>query len=209
MRFRFSFIALLAAVFFTAPVKAETSAEGEAFVRVVADEVITILKSAQTSEDREAQFSGLLTEKANLRRIGDFTLGSFRRRVSGDDLENFHDLFKNMIVKVYANRLGGYTEQKIKILGSSQKKKNILVETELVFTDGRDPISMVWRLYREKDGRLTLFDLRVLGVWMALEQREAFGSLLKNNNEDFNVLLSHLTKQINSSLDDPTNIAAN
>jgi phospholipid transport system substrate-binding protein len=209
MRFRFSFIALLAAVFFTAPVKAETSAEGEAFVRVVADEVITILKTAQTREDREAQFSGLLTEKANLRRIGDFTLGSFRRRVSGDDLENFHDLFKNMIVKVYANRLGGYTEQKIKILGSSQKKKNILVETELVFTDGRDPISMVWRLYREKDGRLTLFDLRVLGVWMALEQREAFGSLLKNNNEDFNVLLSHLTKQINSSLDDPTNIAAN
>lgn len=206
---RFCFIALLAGLLFTAPVKAETSAEGEAFVRIMADEVITILKTAQTREDREARFAGLLSKKANLRRIGDFTLGSFRRRVSDADLENFHDLFKNMIVKVYANRLGGYTDQKINILGSSQKKKNILVETELIFTDGREPISMVWRLYREKDGRLTLFDLRVLGVWMALEQREAFGSLLKNNNEDFNVLLSHLTNQIDSSLNEPTNIAAN
>ena len=49
---------------------------------------------------------------------------------------------------------------------------------------------------QEKDGRITLFDLRVLGIWMALEQRETFLSILKNNNEDFDVLLDNLRQQI-------------
>ena len=190
-------IIILCSVFFLSisPVMAEKSPEAEAFVMDVSNRVIDILSYTSTTEKEDA-FRTLLNEKANLKRIAAFTLGKYRRQLSPAELQEFQSLFESMITKVYANRLGTYEDQQIIVIGSEKKKKDYLVETELRFKDGSDPIAIVWRLRQEKDGRITLFDLRVLGIWMALEQREAFLSILKNNNEDFNVLLDNLRQQI-------------
>ncbi len=190
-------IIILCSVFFLSisPVMAEKSHEAEAFVMDVSNRVIDILSYTSTTEKEDA-FRTLLNEKANLKRIAAFTLGKYRRQLSPAELQEFQSLFESMITKVYANRLGTYEDQQIIVLGSEKKKKDYLVETELRFKDGSDPIAIVWRLRQEKDGRITLFDLRVLGIWMALEQRETFLSILKNNNEDFDVLLDNLRQQI-------------
>ncbi|HCV49590.1 MAG: ABC transporter substrate-binding protein [PS1 clade bacterium] len=190
-------IIILCSVFFLSltPVMAEKSPEAEAFVMGVSNRVIDIL-NLSTAQEKEDAFRALLNEKANLNRISAFTLGKYRRQISSTQLQEFQSLFETMITKVYANRLGSYEDQQIVVLGSEKKKKDYLVETELRFSDGSDPIAIVWRLRQEKDGRITLFDLRVLGIWMALEQRETFLSILKNNNEEFNVLLDNLRQQI-------------
>ena len=190
-------IIILCSAFFLSlsPVMAEKSPEAEAFVVDVSNRVIDIL-SYSSSTEKEDAFRKLLNEKANLKRIAAFTLGKYRRQLSPAELKEFQSLFESMITKVYANRLGTYEDQKIIVLGSEKKKKDYLVETELRFKDGSDPIAIVWRLRQEKDGRITLFDLRVLGIWMALEQRETFLSILKNNNEDFDVLLDNLRQQL-------------
>ena len=188
---------ILCSIFFLSlsPVMAEKSPEAEAFVMDVSNRVIDILSYTSTTE-KENAFRTLLNEKANLKRIAAFTLGKYRRQLSPAELQEFQSLFETMITKVYANRLGTYEDQQIIVLGSEKKKKDYLVETELRFKDGSDPIAIVWRLRQEKDGRITLFDLRVIGIWMALEQRETFLSILKNNNEDFDVLLDNLRQQI-------------
>ena len=190
-------IIILCSVFFLSisPVMAEKSPEAEAFVMDVSNRVIDILSYTSTTEKEDA-FRTLLNEKANLKRIAAFTLGKYRRQISPAELQEFQSLFESMITKVYANRLGTYDDQQIIVLGSEKKKKDYLVETELRFKDGSDPIAIVWRLRQEKDGRITLFDLRILGIWMALEQRETFLSILKNNNEDFDILLDNLRQQI-------------
>ncbi len=195
----FNRIIILCSVFFLSltPVVAEKSPEAEAFVMDVSNQVIEIL-NLTTAQEKEDEFRVLLNNKANLKRIAAFTLGKYRRQLSPTELQEFQSLFETMITKVYANRLGSYEDQKIVVLGSEKKKKDYLVETELRFNDGSDPIAIVWRLRQEKDGRITLFDLRVLGIWMALEQRETFLSILKNNNEDFNVLLDNLRQQISA-----------
>ena len=192
-------IIILCSVFFLSltPVVAEKSPEAEAFVMDVSNQVIEIL-NLTTAQEKEDEFRVLLNNKANLKRIAAFTLGKYRHQLSPTELQEFQSLFETMITKVYANRLGSYEDQKIVVLGSEKKKKDYLVETELRFNDGSDPIAIVWRLRQEKDGRITLFDLRVLGIWMALEQRETFLSILKNNNEDFNVLLDNLRQQISA-----------
>lgn len=195
----FNRIIILCSVFFLSltPVVAEKSPEAEAFVMDVSNQVIEIL-NLTTAQEKEDEFRVLLNNKANLKRIAAFSLGKYRRQLSPTELQEFQSLFETMITKVYANRLGSYEDQKIVVLGSEKKKKDYLVETELRFNDGSDPIAIVWRLRQEKDGRITLFDLRVLGIWMALEQRETFLSILKNNNEDFNVLLDNLRQQISA-----------
>ena len=169
-----------------------------AFVTRLADDAITILSTAQTRAEREAAFGALLDERANMRRIARFTLGQFGRKISKADFATYEALLGEFIVKVYANRLGEYSDEKVMVGKAQAKKKNVVVASRIEFTNGREPIDIDWWLRLEKDGSLTLFDVRVLGVWMAQEQRDAFASVLKNNKGDINALLDHLRKQINS-----------
>ncbi|MDA8625007.1 ABC transporter substrate-binding protein [Alphaproteobacteria bacterium] len=171
-------------------------AKAQAFVMALADDAIEILSTEKTRAGREGKFAALLNERANIRRIARFTLGQFGRKISKEDFASFEKLLGQFIVKVYANRLGEYSDEKV-IVGKAQaKKKNVIVESRIEFANGRDPIDIDWWLRLEKDGSMTLFDVRVLGVWMAQEQRDAFSSVLKNNKGDINALLDHLRKQI-------------
>ena len=184
----------------TAPVRANEPdlAAAQGFVTKLADDAITILSANKDRAGREAAFAALLDERANMRRIARFTLGQFGRKISKDDFTTYEALLGEFIVKVYANRLGEYSDEKV-IVGKAQaKKKNVIVASRIEFANGREPIDIDWWLRLEKDGSLSLFDVRVLGVWMAQEQRDAFASVLKNNKGDINALLEHLRKQINS-----------
>ena len=181
---------------------APDSDKARAFVTALADDAIVILSSETTRAGREASFSKLLNEKANMRRIARFTLGPFGRKISQPDFETYQALLNRFIVKVYANRLGEYSDEKV-IVGKAQaKKKNVIVESRIEFANGRDPIDIDWWLRLEKDGSFTLFDVRVLGVWMAQEQRDSFASVLKNNRGDINALLDHIRSKISA---DPEN----
>jgi len=197
---RFIATALAFLMMFTASVRANEPdlAAAQGFVTQLADDAITILSANKDRAGREAAFAELLDERANMRRIARFTLGQFGRQISKDDFTTYESLLGDFIVKVYANRLGEYSEEKV-IVGKAQaKKKNVIVASRIEFTNGREPIDIDWWLRLEKDGSLSLFDVRVLGVWMAQEQRDAFASVLKNNKGDINALLEHLRKQINS-----------
>ena len=181
---------------------AAQSSSGETFVREAADEVIAILTTATSREEREQRFTTMLNARADLRRIGRFALGAQGRRVSQKDFETYQALLETLIIKVYANRLGDYSDEKIIIKGSQQKKRNVIVETQITFTNNREPISLDWWLIEQQDGGFKLFDIRVLGVWMAQEQRDTFTSVLKNNKGDFNALLKHLRRQVKEGLEE-------
>ena len=186
----------------SAQANAPDLAKAQAFVTVLTDDAIVILSGETTRAGREASFSKLLNEKANMRRIARFTLGQFGRKISKPDFETYQALLNTFIVKVYANRLGEYSDEKV-IVGKAQaKKKNVIVSSRIEFANGRDPIDIDWWLRLEKDGSFTLFDVRVLGVWMAQEQRDSFASVLKNNKGDINALLTHLRNKISSDPND-------
>lgn len=173
-------------------------AKAQAFVTSLTDDAIMILSTEKSRAGREAAFAALLDDRANMRRIARFTLGQFGREISKDDFAAFEKLLGEFIVKVYANRLGEYSDEKVMVGKAQAKKKNVIVASRIEFANGRDPIDIDWWLRLEKDGSMTLFDVRVLGVWMAQEQRDAFASVLKNNKGDINALLDHLRKQISS-----------
>ena len=196
MRAIIAFLALWALML--TPVKAQEAdlAAAKTFVTALADEAIEIISTETSRAGREAKFAVLLNERANMRRIARFTLGQFGRKISKDDFATFEKLLGEFIVKVYANRLGEYSDEKVMVGKAQAKKKNIIVDSRIEFANGRDPIDIDWWLRLEKDGSMTLFDVRVLGVWMAQEQRDAFASVLKNNKGDINALLEHLRKQI-------------
>ena len=94
------------------------------------------------------------------------------------------------------------------------KGREVIVSSQIRFTNGRQPVDVKWWLLREDDG-FKVFDVNVAGIWLAQEQRDQFTSILNSNNGDFAALLDHLkTKigqaekgQVNAAMSDGKNNA--
>lgn len=179
-----------------APAQASTD-EAIAFVETVAERAIAIISDKSASaEEREVAFRTLLNENADMDRIAAFALGQYRRTPDDTQRAEYRDLVENFIVKVYVTRLTDYNDEKLTILGARERGEDqAIVQSEIRFTNGRQPVSVDWWLVK-MDGGYKIFDVNVVGVWLAQEQRSAFISVIRNNGGNFDALLKHLRAQI-------------
>lgn len=183
----------------TGPASAERDEAAEAFVHSLASEAIDILgRTSLAAADREAAFRVLFVGNMDVPRIGAFALGQYARTPTPEQKAEYLRLVENFIVKVYATRLSDYTNQVFSILNSQPKGnrgQEVIVKSQIEFTTGRDPVPVEWWLLRTDDG-FKVFDVKVVGIWMAQEQRSTFISVIRNNNGDFDALLSHIEARI-------------
>lgn len=184
------------------PAQAERNPEAETFVDSLASEAIEILGQDEFSPaDREAAFRVLFAGNMDIRRIGGFALGQYARTPTPDQKATYLQLVEDFIVKIYAGRLADYTDQQFRIL-SSQPKGNrgteVIVSSQIEFTTGNDPVPVEWWLIKSDDG-FKVFDVKVVGIWMAQEQRSAFISIIRNNGGRFDALLDHLRSRIDQA----------
>lgn len=187
-------MALMASV---APASASTGDDAKAFVDDVSKRAIDIISDKSASKaEMETQFGQLLDETADMDRIAAFALGQYLRTPTPEQKAEYLKLVREFIVKVYVTRLADYNNEKLDILGAKVKgDKQAIVQSEIKFTNGREPVSVDWWLV--KDGAdYKIFDVNVVGVWLAQEQRSTFTSVIRNNGGDFSALITHLRKQI-------------
>ncbi|MFA7638252.1 MAG: ABC transporter substrate-binding protein [Parvibaculum sp.] len=178
------------------PASASTD-EAKAFVGTVSEKAIAIISDKDASKaKRESDFRALLAENADMDRIAAFALGQYLRTPNDAQREEYRQLVETFIVKVYVTRLTDYNDEKLTILGARERGENqAIVQSEIRFTNGREPVSVDWWLIK-KDGGYKIFDVNVVGVWLAQEQRSAFTSVIRNNGGNFDALLTHLRSQI-------------
>lgn len=191
-------VALLATTVGSLPAQAANAdPAAEAWVSNVSQQAIKIISDKSLDRTgREAQFAALLDTNADMQRIAAFCLGQFLRTPTPEQKSEYIKLFDNFVVKVYVTRLSDYHDEKLVITGSQLKgDTQALVQSQINFTNGREPVKVTWWLLK-KDGGYKLFDVNVVGVWLAQEQRSAFTSVINNHNGDFSALLDHLTQQI-------------
>ena len=55
---------------------------------------------------------------------------------------------------------------------------------------------LIGEIIKNKNGDYKIFDIRVIGVWMAQEQRSTFTSFLSKNNGNIDKLMDRLKKTI-------------
>lgn len=190
-------MALIAGV---AQASASTGDAAKAFVEDVSTRAIGIISDKSASKaEREAQFAKLLDETADMDRIAAFALGQYLRTPTAEQKSEYLGLVKTFIVKVYVTRLSDYNDEKLDILSAKTKgDKQAIVQSEIKFTNGRKPVTVDWWLIMD-DGDFKIFDVNVVGIWLAQEQRSTFTSVIRNNGGDFNALLDHLRKQIDKA----------
>jgi len=191
--------ALMLALLHTAA-PARAGDDPKAFVDAVAERAIAIISDdAATPKQREEAFRDLLREKADLDRVAAFALGQYLRTPNETQLAEYRSLVENFIVKVYVTRLTDYNDEKLEVLSAQMRGENqAIVKSEIRFTGGRQPVQVDWWLIRSGDD-YKIFDINVVGIWLAQEQRSTFSSVIRNNGGNFDALLEHLRAQISKA----------
>ena len=186
--------------FGVAPAAADEAAE--AFVQGVLNEAEPILSET----DEAALYDGLaaLVDKyVDMRRVGLFTLGQYARRMTDEQKAEYLPLFKIYATQIYQKSLSNYSGQKLEVKDSiDRSERDIIVNSKIVNANPGDQfadITVHWRVYRSRDGDMIVVDAGADNVWLAIEQRSQFTSIIANNGggkQGIDALLAQLREQV-------------
>ena len=193
---RRTLLAMLAAPLVLAgPAVAAAPTVAESFVDENIHKGLEILRDKRLSSvQRRDQFEGLLLTLVDVRRIALFTLGQYRRSAPPDDVEAFINAFKNYAAAAYQSYFAKYTDQTLKVIGSTQRSPtDFIVQTNLVDPgSSQQPAEVDFRV-RTDTGKPVLVDVAYQGIWLSLEQRDQFVAFLGQNNGNVRTLIAHLS----------------
>jgi len=168
----------------------------ESFVDENIHKGLDILRDKRLSvTQRRDQFETLLLGLVDVRRIGLFTLGQYRRTAPPEDVDAFINAFKNYATAAYQSYFSKYTNQTLKVIGSTERNPtDFIVQTQLIDpSSNQTPAEVDFRV-RTDTGKPVLVDVAYQGVWLSLEQRDQFVAFLGQNNGNVRTLIAHLSE---------------
>jgi phospholipid transport system substrate-binding protein len=186
---------LFAAPLLTAKPAAAAQNVAESFVDENIHKGLDILRDKKlTTIQRRDQFETLLLGLVDVRRIALFTLGQYRRTAPPEDIDAFVNAFKNYAAAAYQSYFAQYTNQTLKVTGSTQRTPtDYIVQTVLIDPNSsQQPAEVDFRV-RTDTGKPVLVDVAYQGIWLSLEERDQFVAFLGQENGDVRSLIANLS----------------
>lgn len=174
----------------TAASRADTAAED--FVSTNIQKGLGILDDqALSPRQRSEEFEHFLLGITDIKRIALFTLGQYARTAPEADQDAFASAFRDYSVAVYRSYLGNYAGQSLKVVGSRERSPtDFVVATKVNGAEGNG-LEIDFRV-RTDGGKPEVTDLGLGGIWLAVEERDQFGSFLAQHHGDVQALAAHL-----------------
>ncbi|WP_254424124.1 MlaC/ttg2D family ABC transporter substrate-binding protein [Thalassospira marina] len=164
------------------------------FIRGLGDEAISELAGDKIDDSsRQERFVNLMDKYFKMDQVARFVLGRYWRNLSDQELTNFADLLQKYLALNYASKFKDFDGEKFVVGDSSENKKDIFVNSQVVRPDG-PPVKIVWRL-REFDGSLRIIDVSIEGISMGITQRDEFAAVIQNNGGKVQALTDMLKKK--------------
>jgi phospholipid transport system substrate-binding protein len=169
------------------------SVEPDVFVQSTVNRASAILTKSISKEDKMNELKLIAKDTVDIRGIGLYTLGSFRKNLSENEKNEYSDLFENYFLKTFSSRLSEYTNPKIEVKDKKVLNKNYtIVNSVLVGTSERPEVKIDWRIYTKNAENPLIRDLIIEGLSLVRTQKEEFASILNSNNGDINSLFKVL-----------------
>ena len=170
----------------------------EDYVTYIAQETLDVLGNKKKSNDDKVEnITNIFLSNLAVREISLFVLGPYRRNLDSVQKTEYINLIKRFVSEIYSIRLASFPSGDISILSSTDNgRSGIIVKTSIQFSNDPNPTKIDWRLIKKQDGNFKIFDIRVVGIWMAQEQRSTFTSFLSKNNGNIDKLMDRLEKQL-------------
>ena len=172
--------------------------EPYAFVQKTADRASEALNKRQSKEEKMEKLKIIAKETVDIRGIGYYSLGSYRKNISDQKKKEYFEIFEKYFLKSFSSRLAEYTDPKIRV--DSQKKLNekyTMVSSVLLSTAKRPEVKINWRVVTKNPDNPLIIDVIIEGVSLAKVQREEFNSIIQNNDDDVDALLKNLKEFVN------------
>ncbi len=175
----------------------------ETFVQDILDEAGPHLQSG----DRDLMIAAvekMVDQYVDMRRVGRFVLGKYARQMTDAQAAEYFPLFGRYATMVYSNTLENYAGQAIVVTGSVDRAAyDIVVNSKIANPAPGDAFAdavIHWRVYRDKEGAMSIFDAGANEIWLAIEQQEQFTSIIANNGggeAGINALIAEMKARLN------------
>ena len=170
----------------------------EDYITYISQETLDVLGNKNKSTDEKIEnITNIFLSNLAVSEISLFVLGPYRRNLDSVQKTKYINLIKRFISEIYSIRLASFPSGDFSILSSTDNgRSGIIVKTSIQFLNDPNPTKIDWRLIKKQDGNFKIFDIRVVGIWMAQEQRSTFTSFLSKNNGNIDKLMDRLEKQL-------------
>ena len=167
------------------------------FISEVVNETKKILVDTNSQEFKTKKLSEIALKTVDIKGIGYYTLGNYRKELSDDQLEEYAILFEKYFLKSFTSRLTDYSDPKIDVLSAEiLNPKYTIVKSLLLATDKKPEVKIEWRVYTKNPDKPLIRDLIIEGLSLARTQKEEFASVIESNNGDITKLFITLKEFI-------------
>ena len=174
--------AITATTVISSPAEAAVSqASPSAFVESLSVDGLATLRSGSASE-RRSRFRSLLGEHFAVNRIGDRLIRRWRDDISAAQYRAYQNALPGFILGTYADRLTTYARARVEVTNATQRGSTYLVQTRIT-NPGQRPVTAIWYLTRT-NGSYQVYNMRVAGINLTLNQAQDFDSYIQRNGFD-------------------------
>ena len=104
------------------------SSDPERFITELVNDAIETLSDKNISKaDKAKKVETIALEHVDIKGIGMYTLGSFRKTLDQENLKKYQKLFKKYFLKSLTSRLTDYSENEFEVIGADQKSETTTI----------------------------------------------------------------------------------
>ena len=169
------------------------SIEPDVFVQSTVNRASQVLSENITKEEKINKLKTIAKETVDIKGVGFYSLGSFRKNLNEDQKKIYSELFEKYFLKSFSSRLAEYTNPEIDVKNKKVINENYtIVNSVLVATSNRPEVKIDWRIYTKNPVNPLIRDLIIEGLSLARTQKEEFASILNSNDGEINALFKAL-----------------
>jgi ABC-type transporter MlaC component len=171
--------------------------DAEIFVQTSVDRGYQILNNKQLSGmEREKQFRDFLNSITDTKRVAVFTLGTYARSGSKDEIDRFLVAYDAFAAAMYQGYFDWYTGQRVRVVSSTVRAADdVVVYCDVIGPAGTPQFKVGFRVRKDSAQKNILTDFQFEGVWLVLNQRSDFTSFMQQNKGSFGLLTAELEKR--------------
>ena len=174
------------------------SIEADIFVQSTVNRASEALNNKYSKEEKIDELKKIASDAVDIKRIAFYTLGSYRKNITENQIKQYEVLFKNYFLKSFSSRLAEYSNPEIEVLSKKKLNENYtMVYSLLAGTEQRPEVKIDWRIYTKNTESPLIADLIIEGLSLARTQKEEFSSIIESNGGDINALFESLKKFTN------------
>ena len=173
------------------------SIEPDVFVQSTVNRAAKTLSGNFNKDERIEKLKEIARDTVDIKGIGFYTLGAYRKKISDSQMEQYKILFEQYFLKSFSSRLAEYSNPEIEVTSKKKLNENYtMVSSILVSTEQRPEVKIDWRIYTKDSENPKIRDLIIEGLSLARTQKEEFSSIIQGNDGDINALFSTLKEFI-------------